>query len=260
METTTLRAMTIRLHPNDNVVIARETIAASAEVPGERITAADVVPGGHKIATRDDRARAARVSLRADHRVRLPRHRGPASMSTRTIAGSTSSSAILRSPRPSRPTGQVTPQATFQGILRPDGRVATRNYVGILSSVNCSATVSRYIADAFKRDPFTGEGLLADFPNVDGVVALTHRTGCGQASEGDGIDVLRRTMGGFARHANFASTFIVGLGCESNQVSQHRANAGSEDGPHEPDLHDSGDGRRAQDGRAGHRPDSGASA
>jgi altronate hydrolase len=79
--------------------------------------------------------------------------------------------------------------------------------------------VSRYIADAFRRDPLTGEGLLADFPNVDGVVALTHRTGCGLASDGEGIDVLRRTMGGFARHPNFASTFIVGLGCESNQVS-----------------------------------------
>jgi altronate hydrolase len=86
--------------------------------------------------------------------------------------------------------------------------------------VNCSATVSRYIADAFRRHPLTGEGPLADYPHVDGVVALTHRTGCGQASEGDGIDVLRRTMGGFARHPNFSAVFIVGLGCESNQVGR----------------------------------------
>jgi altronate hydrolase len=119
-----------------------------------------------------------------------------------------------------RPTEYADPPRTFQGIVRPDGRVATRNYVAILSSVNCSATVSRYIADAFRRHPLTGESALADYPNVDGVVALTHRTGCGQASEGDGIDVLRRTMGGFARHANFGAVFIVGLGCESNQVSR----------------------------------------
>jgi arabinonate dehydratase len=220
METTTFRAMTIRLHPNDNVVIARETIAASAEVPGERITAADVVPGGHKIATRDiERGqpvyRYGQIIGFASRDIRTGEHVHTHNCGLHEFERDPAFSTAVTA------TGQVTPQATFQGILRPDGRVATRNYVGILSSVNCSATVSRYIADAFKRDPFTGgEGLLADFPNVDGVVALTHRTGCGQASEGDGIDVLRRTMGGFARHANFASTFIVGLGCESNQVSQ----------------------------------------
>src|SRR4029434_1029036 len=69
----------------------------------------------------------------------------------------------------------IEPAATFQGIVRPDGRVATRNYVGILTSVNCSATVAQHISAAFHRDPITGDGPLADFPNVDGVVALTHR-------------------------------------------------------------------------------------
>src|SRR5262249_8392863 len=108
--------------------------------------------------------------------------------------------------------------ATFEGIVRADGRVATRNYIGILTSVNCSATVARYIADAFRRNPFTGEGLLADYPNVDGVVALTHKTGCGMASEGDAMDVLRRTIAGYARHPNFSSVIMVGLGCEANQI------------------------------------------
>jgi len=104
--------------------------------------------------------------------------------------------------------------AQFQGIVRADGRVATRNYLGVLSTVNCSATVARGIAAALSH------GALAEFPNVDGVVALTHRTGCGQASEGEGIDLLRRTMGGFARHPNFGATFMVGLGCESNQINR----------------------------------------
>jgi altronate hydrolase len=103
-------------------------------------------------------------------------------------------------------------KATFQGIVRADGRVATRNYIGILTSVNCSATVARMIARHF-------ENRLDDFPNVDGVVALTHKTGCGMASEGEATDLLRRTIAGYARHPNFFSSQLVGLGCEANQIN-----------------------------------------
>jgi altronate hydrolase len=103
------------------------------------------------------------------------------------------------------------------GIVRAEGpnagRVATRNYVGILSTVNCSATAVRGIADHFR------DAALAEFPQVDGVVALTHGSGCGMDSHGDGMQILRRTLGGYARHANFAGVLIVGLGCESNQIS-----------------------------------------
>jgi len=102
--------------------------------------------------------------------------------------------------------------ATFQGIVRADGRVATRNYIGILTSVNCSATVARAVADFFKNK-------LEKFPNVDGVVALTHKSGCGMASDGEAIDVLRRTMAGYARHPNFFAVQVVGLGCEANQIN-----------------------------------------
>jgi altronate hydrolase len=105
-------------------------------------------------------------------------------------------------------------RATFQGIVRPDGRVATRNYLGILTSVNCSATAAKMIADQFRRP-----GLLDEFPNVDGVVALTHGTGCGMASDGEGLAVLRRTLTGYAEHPNFAGFLLLGLGCEVNQIS-----------------------------------------
>jgi altronate hydrolase len=105
--------------------------------------------------------------------------------------------------------------ATFEGIVRPDGRVATRNYIGVLTTVNCSATVARHVADQFR-----GPQGLAEYPNVDGVVALTHRTGCGMASEGEPMDVLRRTLAGYARHPNFAGVLIVGLGCEANQMKR----------------------------------------
>jgi altronate hydrolase len=98
------------------------------------------------------------------------------------------------------------------GIVREDGRVATRNYIGILTSVNCSATVARMIAKHFENN-------LEEFSNVDGVVALTHKTGCGMASEGEATDILRRTIAGYARHPNFFASQLVGLGCEANQIN-----------------------------------------
>ncbi len=88
------------------------------------------------------------------------------------------------------------------GIRRPDGRVATRNYIGILTSVNCSAHVASLVADVFKKNPFTGDDPLADFPNVDGVVALTHKTGCGM-TQSEPLTVLRRTLGGYAQAREF---------------------------------------------------------
>jgi altronate hydrolase len=105
----------------------------------------------------------------------------------------------------------------FDGIVRADGRVATRNYIGVLTSVNCSATVARAIADHFRRD--IHPEALAPYPNVDGVVALTHGGGCATASDGEPLQLLRRTLGGYARHANFAAILVVGLGCETNQIA-----------------------------------------
>lgn len=111
-------------------------------------------------------------------------------------------------------------QASFNGYVRPDGRVGTRNYIGILTSVNCSATVAKRIAAHFTHER------LAAFPNVDGVVAFSHMSGCGMAKSGRGIDNLRRTISGYAVHPNFAATLIVGLGCEVNQVDPLLATAG----------------------------------
>jgi arabinonate dehydratase len=105
-------------------------------------------------------------------------------------------------------------RATFQGIVRGNGRVATRNYIGILTSVNCSATAAKLIADQF-RSP----GLLDEFPNVDGVVALAHGAGCGMAGSGEGFEVLQRTLTGYAEHPNFAGFLMLGLGCEVNQIA-----------------------------------------
>jgi altronate hydrolase len=114
--------------------------------------------------------------------------------------------------------------ATFQGFRRANGRFGTRNYLGILTSVNCSATVARAIADHFRRD--IHPEALAAYPNVDGVVALTHGVGCAVDPQGEGLAVLQRTLGGYACHPNFASVQVIGLGCETNQISALLATQG----------------------------------
>lgn len=127
--------------------------------------------------------------------------------------------------------------------LHPGDNVVIVHYVGLLVSVNCSATVAGHVADAFRRRPFSSDaGPLAEYPNVDGVVALTHRTGCGMAGDGEGMEVLRRTLGGYSRHPNFASVILLGLGCEANQVSRIAESEKLELGPrlHALTIQDSG--------------------
>lgn len=207
------RSLTIRLNAVDNVVVARAEILPGTEIPGEAIAASDRIPAGHKIATA---AVAAGDPLRKYNQI--------IGFATDDIAPGAHvhvhNVAMQEFDRDyaacaeARPTAYFndTEQATFQGILRDNGRVATRNYLGILTSVNCSATVARYIAESFDR------GALAHYPNVDGVVAMVHGTGCGMADTGEGYANLQRTLWGFARHANFGGILMVGLGCEVNQI------------------------------------------
>lgn len=112
---------------------------------------------------------------------------------------------------------------TFMGYRRKDGRVGTRNYIAVISSVNCSATACRMIADAFTPE------MLAQYPNVDGVAAFTHGTGCG--NYGEGFDALQRVMWGYARHPNVCGVLMVGLGCEGNQIEWLMEAFGLESGP-----------------------------
>lgn len=216
---TAQEALTIRLNAADNVVTAKTTLAPDTEVPGEDVTTSRQIPVGHKIATGQidagDPVRkynqiigfATETVEPGDH---VHTHNVAVRQFQRDYEFTQGAQATAMVPDAER--------ATFQGILRPDGRVATRNYIGVLSSVNCSATVCRYIADTFK-----GDG-LRDYPNVDGVVAITHGTGCGMAGKGLGWDLLQATMAGYARHPNFAGILVVGLGCEVNQVDTMAAN------------------------------------
>jgi altronate hydrolase len=116
---------------------------------------------------------------------------------------------------------------TFEGFVRPGGKTGTRNYIGILTSVNCSASAARFIAREVERS-----GVLADHPEIDGVVAFVHGTGCGLAAYGEGFDVLRRTQWGYATHANLGGALMVGLGCEVFQIDRMKEEYGLVEGDH----------------------------
>jgi altronate hydrolase len=218
----------IRIHPDDDVVIARQQLLGGTVLASEGgVTVAGLVPPGHKVAVR---AIAAGAPVR--------RYGQVIGHATQAIAPgqhvhvhNLAFSSFARAHEPgagARPTDFVPAPATFDGIVRDDGRVATRNYIGILTSVNCSATAARAIADHFRRD--IRPEALAAYPNVDGVVALTHGMGCATASDGEELRVLRRTLGGYARHANFAAVLVVGLGCETNQIQGLVAQEGLAEG------------------------------
>jgi altronate hydrolase len=204
--------LTIRLNPADDVVIARVEIPEGTLLVREGNVRVGVkVPAGHKIAVRDVRTGAPvrrynQIIGFATRDIRPGDHVHVHNLGMGAVEKDYAFCADVK------PIDYFAPPATFQGIVRPDGRVATRNYIGVLTSVNCSATVARMIADHFRNR-------LDAFPGVDGVVALTHKTGCGMGSTGEPMDMLRRTIAGYARHANFHSVLLVGLGCEANQVN-----------------------------------------
>lgn len=218
----------IRLHPNDDVLIARAQLVGGTVV--ENITARGLIPPGHKVATRaiapgEPVRRYNQIIGFASKPIAPGEH-----VHTHNLDVGPDGGAFARDyafgadvkPEPPRR------EATFMGIRRADGRVATRNYIGVLSSVNCSATAARAIADHFSR--LTNPGALEPFPNVDGVVALTHGTGCGMDTEGLGMRILERTLAGYATHANFAAVIVVGLGCEANQINAWLAHSSLREG------------------------------
>jgi len=218
--------LTVRLHPADNVVTARIDMLAGTGVDDEGVDTGGPVPSGHKIAARaiakgepvrkydqiigfatEDIAAGAHVHV---HNVEMQEF--------------DRDYAFCQDAKPTDfvPEGE---RRTFEGHVRANGRVGTRNYIGVLTSVNCSATAAKYIANS------VSDQLLADYPNVDGVVALAHSTGCGMAGSGEGYENLQRVLWGFAQHPNFAGIVMVGLGCEVNQIDFLLEAYGLERGP-----------------------------
>jgi altronate dehydratase len=202
---------TILLHPDDNVAIALADLAAGAAIP-QGVTLAEPVKRGHKIALRPigqgesvirygQIIGGATAAIAAGAHVHT--HNLGMSEHSRDYAFGADVTALppVENPR------------TFMGYRRYDGRFGTRNYVGVLTSVNCSGSVARFIADAARSAPW-----FRELKNVDGIVPIVHGTGCGIGVEDESYQTLFRTISGFARHPNFGGILLVGLGCEVMQI------------------------------------------
>lgn len=215
----------IRLHANDDVLIAAQQLIPGTTIDTEKVTVHDLIPPGHKMAAHDLAAGApvrrynqiigfAKADIKAGQHVHV-HNLGMGEFERDYGIGQD----VHELPKVAKP-------ATFMGYKRPNGKVGTRNYIAIIASVNCSATVTRAIAEHFRGDR------LSAYPNIDGVIALPHPMGCGINVAGEGMQILRRTMVGYAKHPNFAGVLFVGLGCEQNQIAPLTEMIGS----HEPGM------------------------
>ncbi|MEM5494690.1 altronate dehydratase family protein [Hoeflea sp. AS16] len=203
---------TIRLNPADNVIIALKDLASGATVLGLDIPLAGAVARGHKIATRP-----------IAEGEKVIRYGQTIGVATQAIApgehvhvhnlGMGGHAEAQEFSTEVRPLPEPAEKRHFMGYHRADGSVGTRNYLGILTSVNCSGSVARFIAEASEK-----QGWLDAFENVDGIVPIVHGTGCGMSGNDEGYDTLFRTLQGYARNPNFAGILLLGLGCEVMQV------------------------------------------
>jgi altronate hydrolase len=203
----------IRLHADDNCIVALRPWmqGQTINIDGNPITANNDVPAGHKIAVRPIAVGApvmkygwsigvATQSISMGDHVHSHNLRCEHQMDYNDLATET--------PSPLAPIQG----RTFDGFVRANGSVGTRNYIAVISTVNCSAAVSRYIANHFTPE------VMSAYPNVDGVVAFKHDSGCGMAYEGIKHQTLSRVLGGIARHPNIGAYVLIGLGCEQNTL------------------------------------------
>ncbi len=216
----------VRLSPEDNLVVAVDQIAQGTNAVG--VTAGERIPRGHKMAI---------VPIDKDQPVKkFGQIIGFASRPIAPGAWIHEHNVVMHDFARDYHFAEgakndellpVEQRATFEGYVRPNGKVGTRNYIGVLTSVNCSASAAKFIAEAFNRS-----NLLDDYPEVDGVVAFVHGTGCGMAAYGEGFDVLRRTQWGYATHPNLAGALMVGLGCETFQIDRMKQEYNLVEGDH----------------------------
>ncbi|PRH37797.1 UxaA family hydrolase [Burkholderia gladioli] len=218
--------LAIKLHDKDDVLIARGAIAAGTILAEfDDLVASAEIPPAHKIACRDVAQgapvrRYGQIIGFATQAIRAGEHVHVHNLSIGEFNRDYAFGEDLR------PVSPAAAPLDFQGFRRADGRVATRNYIGVISTVNCSATVTKLVSQHF-----AAPGTLDAYPNVDGIVPITHSFGCCIDHHGEGIQQLRRTIGGYVRHPNFAGVVIIGLGCEANQMGAMFVAEGVEPGP-----------------------------
>ncbi|MGO4155523.1 UxaA family hydrolase [Cupriavidus sp. YAF13] len=207
--------LTVRLAEPDNVVLARTQIAAGTALPEAGANALQDIPAGHKLAARA--IRKGELVIKGGIAIGRAAEDVPAGawVHAHNLAVDAAASGAQGEVVRATPSLQAVPAAqgaTFQGFVRADGRVATRNYIGVFVVGNCGATAARRVADWFTVPR------LAAYPNVDGVVPFVHEIGCGMEMTGEPMDLLRRTLSGTIRHPNIAGALVIALGCERNNI------------------------------------------
>ncbi len=202
----------IILNKNDNVAVTTFPISPQTKIVDQGIVTIDTIPFGHKICLKpinkgEPVIKYDQVIGFASQSIKPGEHVHSHNLEFKEFNRSFSISE-------KKDFAAEKSNLFFEGILRNNGEVATRNYIGIISTVNCSATVSKAIAEKIKYS-----NILKDYPNIDGVVPITHGTGCGMNTVSEGMQVFQRTIDGFKNHPNFSHVFVIGLGCECAQVS-----------------------------------------
>jgi altronate hydrolase len=216
----------IRLSPDDNIVVAVDQIAPGAS--SSSVTARVRIPRGHKMAVaaiaQDEPVRKyGQIIGFASQPIEPGDWVHEHNVAMRDFARDYRFAENARN-------DEVLPpeqRATFEGYVRPNGKTGTRNYIGILTSVNCSATVAKFIAEAVNRSD-----ILKDYPGIDGVAPFVHGTGCGMAAYGEGWELFRRVQWGYATHPNLGGVLMVGLGCEVFQIDRMKDEYGLVEGDH----------------------------
>lgn len=205
----------VRLEKEDNVVVARNEIPVGTYIPDEGITTLQVVPRGHKVATR--------FIKKGEQILKYNTCIGYAAEDTQPGTWMHSHNILFDEvdkdyafSRDYKPV-EIVPeseQPTFMGIVRSDGRVATRNVIIVPIAGNCAATVARKICNYFDEER------MAQWPNVDAVVPMIHGIGCGMEQSGEPMDLLRRTISGSVANPNVAGALVCALGCERNNIDK----------------------------------------
>lgn len=203
----------IRLDMNDNVVVARQDVLAGTFIEDEGFVLLTDVPAGYKCSSRN---------IKKGEEIR--KYNTVIGFAAEDIQAGTmmhnhniefdSLNFNYDYGKDYEPIKYIqdSKRSTFMGIRRPNGNVATRNYIGIIVCSNCAATVARRISNNFS------DSIMKQYPNIDGVVPFITELGCGMEQSGEPIELLRRTIAGYVRNPNMGAAIVIALGCERNNI------------------------------------------
>ena len=203
----------LQLQSTDNVAVAMDGLSPGDSLDIGSAVSKDSVPAGHKVAVCDIKAKMpvykyGQIIGYASQDIQAGQHVHDHNVTMGLVERDYEFGKDSRTPE----YVSEVQQEEFRGIIRPDGRVATRNFIGVLSTVSCSSSVARFIAGEIRKE------IVENYSHVDGIVALGHGAGCCHNPESDGLFFLQRALAGYAQHPNFGGVLLVGLGCEVNHL------------------------------------------